>query len=197
MIKKIAMLTLSATIIVVTGHSQKVDAKSITAVAKDTAKTATPKKATLAEKTKGCKKLEGLFTIYQDTATGSAQLYIRKSQLGKEFIYQSFSISGPTELGLNQSMHRDNMVFTIKTAFDKLEFTEINTNLYYDKTNPVSKSAAVDKPDAVFFIISWFPFLGAAERIVQCNEPALCTTSGCGVSATEAPARSNIRAMLP
>jgi len=151
MIKKIAMLTLSATIIVVTGHSQKVDAKSITAVAKDTAKTATPKKATLAEKTKGCKKLEGLFTIYQDTATGSAQLYIRKSQLGKEFIYQSFSISGPTELGLNQSMHRDNMVFTIKTAFDKLEFTEINTNLYYDKTNPVSKSAAVDKPDAVFF----------------------------------------------
>ncbi len=112
---------------------------------------APPKKQTVADKTKGNKKNEGLFTLYQDTATGSVQLYIRKDQLEKEFIYESFSISGPTSLFLNQSMHRANLVFKIKKAYDKLEFSIVNTNLYYDKKNAVSKTAEVDKPEAVFF----------------------------------------------
>ena len=117
----------------------------------DSAKSATPKKPTIADKTKGNKKAEGLFTIYQDTVTGSLQMYIRKDQMDKEFIYQSFSISGPTTLFLNQSMHRNTAVYKIKRAFDKLEFSEVNTNFYYDQNNPVSKSANVDKPEAVFF----------------------------------------------
>lgn len=117
----------------------------------DSAKAAAPKKQTVADKTKGAKKVEGLFTIYQDTVTGSLQMYIRKDQLDKEFIYQSFSISGPTSLFLNQSMHRNTAVYKIKKAFDKLEFSEVNTNFFYDQKNPVSKSANVDKPEAVFF----------------------------------------------
>ncbi|MDP3394953.1 zinc-dependent metalloprotease [Sediminibacterium sp.] len=119
--------------------------------AADTTKPAAPKKPTVADKTKGNKKIEGLFTVYQDTVTGSLQMYIRKDQLEKEFIYQSFSISGPTTLFLNQSMHRSTAVYKIKRAFDKLEFSEVNTNFYYDPNNPVSKSANVDKPEAVFF----------------------------------------------
>jgi hypothetical protein len=110
-----------------------------------------PKKQTVADKTKGQKKNEGLFTLYQDTATGSLQMYIRKDQLGKEFIYESFSINGPNALFLNQSMHRTNLVFKITKAFDKLEFDIVNTGLYYDKNNPVSKTAETDKPTAVFF----------------------------------------------
>lgn len=94
----------------------------------DTAKAA-PKKPTLADKTKGQTKNAGLFTLFQDTTTGAVQLYIRKDQLGKEFIYQSFSISGPTTLFLNQSMHRSNLVFKIKKAYDKLEFAIVNTAL--------------------------------------------------------------------
>ncbi len=117
----------------------------------DSAKTAAPKKPSVADKTKGNKKIEGLFTIYQDTATGSLQMYVRKDQLDKEFIYQSFSISGPTTLFLNQSMHRNTSVYKIKRAYDKLEFSEVNTNFFYDENNPVSKSANVDKPEAVFF----------------------------------------------
>ncbi len=116
----------------------------------DSAKAA-PKKPSLADKTKGQTKNAGLFTLYQDTATGSVQLYIRKDQLCKEFIYQSFSISGPTTLFLNQSMHRTNLVFKIKKAYDKLEFAIVNTGLYYDKNNPISKTAEVDKPEAIFF----------------------------------------------
>ncbi|WP_026898201.1 zinc-dependent metalloprotease [Daejeonella oryzae] len=107
------------------------------------------KEATLAEKVKSSKRSDGLLTIYQDTLTGSVQLYIRKDQLNKEFIYQSFSISGPTSLYLNQSMHRSNAVFKIVKAFDKLEFHQINTNFYYDPENAVSKTAGVDVPESV------------------------------------------------
>src|SRR6476619_1402040 len=67
----------------------------------------------LDDKVKNCKKVVGLFTLYQDTLTGSMQLYIKKQQLGEEFIYQSFSLSGPTSMFLNQSMHRINLVFKI------------------------------------------------------------------------------------
>ncbi len=118
----------------------------------DTSKApAAPKKPTVAEKTKGNKKIEGLFTLYQDTATGSLQMYVRKDQLDKEFIYQSFSINGPTSLFLHQSMHRATAVFKMKRAFDKIEFSQVNTGFFYDKNNPVSKTADVDKPEAVFY----------------------------------------------
>src|SRR5215203_977870 len=71
------------------------------------ADTAKPKKPTpFDEKVKSSKQTPGLFTLYQDTTTGTMQLYVKKQQLGEEFIYQSFSLSGPTSLYLNQSMHR-------------------------------------------------------------------------------------------
>lgn len=117
---------------------------------KDTSK-AGSKKATIAEKTKGNTKSEGLFTLYQDTATGSVQLYIKKDQLGKEFIYQSFSINGPTALFLQQNMIRSTFVFKIAKAFDKLEFTMVPTDYWYDKNNAVSKSQNADKVETVFY----------------------------------------------
>ena len=97
-------------------------------------------------------KTEGLFTVYQDTATGSALLYIKKDQLGKEFIYQSFSMGGPAVLFLNQNMLRETWVFKIRKAYNKIEFQRCNTNYYYDSTNAVSKSANVDVSDAVFYM---------------------------------------------
>jgi hypothetical protein len=108
------------------------------------------KTAGITDKVKSSKKTEGLFTVYQDTANGSMQLFVKKDQLGKGYIYQSFSISGPTSLYLNQSMHRSTFVFKIQKSFDKLEFTRINTSFYYDSTNAISKTKNVDKPEAVF-----------------------------------------------
>lgn len=67
-------------------------------------------------------KTEGLFTFYQDTATGSAFIYIKKDQLGKEFIYQSFSMGGPALLFLNQNMLRENWVFKVRKTYNKIEF---------------------------------------------------------------------------
>ena len=118
----------------------------------DSTKSSAPKKPSVADKTKGAKKHAGLFTIYQDTVTGSLQMYVRKDQLGKEFIYQSFSLNGPTSLFLHQSMHRNTAVLKIEKAFDKLEFSEVNTRFWYDKNNPVSKTEKVDKPETVLYI---------------------------------------------
>lgn len=113
--------------------------------------TKSKKPAGITDKVKTSKKIDGLFTMYQDTTTGSVQVYVKKNQLGKEFIYQSFSINGPTALFLNQSMHRATFVFKIEKAFDKLEFSRVNTSFWYDPTNAVSKTKNVDKPDAVFY----------------------------------------------
>lgn len=118
----------------------------------DSVKPKKPAPLSITDKVKSSKKTEGLFIVYQDTASGSMQLYVKKDQLGKEFIYQSFSISGPTSLYLNQSMHRSNFVFTVHKSFDKLEFTRVNTAFYYDSTNAISKTKNVDKPEAVFTV---------------------------------------------
>ncbi len=103
------------------------------------------------DKVKSYRKIDGLFTLYQDTITGSVQMYIRRNQLNKEYIYQSFSINGPTALWLHQSVYRTNFVFKIQKAFDKLEFAQVNTRFYYDKSNPISKTAEVDIPETIFF----------------------------------------------
>ena len=108
-------------------------------------------KDSVMERLKGSKKIAGLFTIYQDTLNGSALLYVKKNQLGKEFIYQSFSMGGPASLFLNQNMIRETWVFTIRKKFEKLEFNRVNNNFYYDPANNISKAANVDVADAVFF----------------------------------------------
>jgi hypothetical protein len=103
----------------------------------------------LADKTKGARRTDGLFTLFQDTASGGLQLYIRKDQLGKEYIYQSFALSGPTSLLLNQSIYRSNFIFRIERSYDRIELTRVNTGFYYDPANPISRTKDVDKPEAV------------------------------------------------
>lgn len=95
-------------------------------------------------------KSAGLFTFYQDTVSGSAFMYIKKDQLNKEFIYQSFSMGGPAMLFLNQNMLRETWVFKMRKVFGRMEFMRCNTNYYYDSTNAVSKAKDVDVSDAVF-----------------------------------------------
>jgi hypothetical protein len=128
--------------------------KKAAAPAADTAKKVAPPtapKPSVTDKVKSSRKNEGLFVVYQDTTSGSTQLYIKKDQLGKEFIYQSFSMGGPTSLFLNQNMIRATMIFSIVKSYDKLEFLQQNTNFYYDSANAVSKAANVDAAPAIFY----------------------------------------------
>jgi len=110
-----------------------------------------PEKPSIDDKVKSSKKIDGLFTLYRDTATASLQLYLTKDQLDKDFIYQSFSMGGPTDLFLNQNMIRDTWLFAIRKKNDRVEFLRKNTAFYYDPDNPVSKAANADVSDAVFY----------------------------------------------
>src|SRR5688500_7023057 len=69
---------------------------------------------TVRDKTASAQKISGLFILYQDTMTGSLQLYITKKQLGKDFIYQSIATGGPMELFLNQNMLRETWLFSLR-----------------------------------------------------------------------------------
>jgi hypothetical protein len=148
--KFLMVLILSPGLILTVSRAQDKNKGAVSPPAADTTKTKKP--AGITDKVKSSRKIDGLFTVYQDTTTGTIQLYVKKNQLGKEYIYQSFSISGPNTLFLNQSMHRITLVFKIKKAFDKLEFSRVNTRFWYDPKNPVSKTAEVDKPEAVFLV---------------------------------------------
>lgn len=147
--KKIFFVFLVAGFTIASLYAQDKPETKSAPTAADTSKAKKP--ASIAEKVKSSKKIPGLFTLYQDTATGTVQLFVRKEQLEKEYIYQSFSISGPTFMFLNQSMHRANLVFKLQKSFDKIEFCRVNTAFWYDAENAVSKTAFVDKPEAVFF----------------------------------------------
>ena len=143
--KKSLLLLAAAMFVGIYGFSQNNPAAN-TAAKPDTTKKAPPPpaKPSVADKVKSSKKTDGLFTIYQDTANGSVQMYVKKSQLGKEYIYQSFSMGGPTSLFLHQNMIRTTWIFRIKKTFDKLEFSQVNTNFWYDQNNAVSKASNVD-----------------------------------------------------
>jgi len=156
--KKISFLLSLATVMALGLQAQEKKKPALTAdttkkAATDTTKKTppTPPKATVKDKTKSSKVIPGLFVLYRDTTTGSLLMYIKKEQLGKDYIYQSFSMGGPTALYLNQNMIRTTWLFNIQKADDKIEFLKKNTSFYYDKNIAVSKAANVDVSDAVFF----------------------------------------------
>ncbi|GAB1855525.1 zinc-dependent metalloprotease [Flavobacteriaceae bacterium MHTCC 0001] len=101
----------------------------------------TTKKKTIAALTKSSKKIEGLFTFYRDTITGSLQMLVSEDDLGKEFIYFSQISDGILDAGrLNRGAYRGSRVFKINKHFNKIEFIKQNTSFYFDPDNAISKA---------------------------------------------------------
>lgn len=115
------------------------------------AKKKSPKKKakTIKELTESSKKIEGLFTIFQDTVTGATKLLIKEDQLNKDFIYFSQIADGVTEAGQFRGAYRGSSVFHVKKYFNKIEFVAPNTAFYFDKNNAISKSANANISHAV------------------------------------------------
>jgi hypothetical protein len=139
MIKQISILTLSV-LISVGAYAKKKPAEA--------PKPQTPK-ASIAEKVKACKKQDGLFPLYQDTTNGAMYLLVKKDLLNKKFIYFSYTENGVVAAGHFRGSFRDNMVFTIKRYFDRVEFIEQNTEFYFDTANAISKAADANISNAV------------------------------------------------
>ncbi|WP_299627884.1 zinc-dependent metalloprotease [uncultured Tenacibaculum sp.] len=122
---------------------------------KGKAKTEMPKKPkkkpkkTIADLTKKSTKIEGLFTIFQDSITGSVKLLVKKDQLNKDYIYFSQIADGVTEANAFRGSYRGSSIFHIKKYFNKIEFVAPNTSFYFDKNNAIAKSAEANTSDAI------------------------------------------------
>src|ERR1044072_5021310 len=114
--KKLYILILAA-IVFAACSSSKGHKKGVTAAP------APAKTTTIADKIKSCKKIDGLFPLYQDTANGSVFMLVKKDQLDKEYIYFSYTVDGVVAAGHFRGSFRDNKLFTIRRYFDKIEFT--------------------------------------------------------------------------
>ncbi|MBL29915.1 MAG: hypothetical protein CMC81_01540 [Flavobacteriaceae bacterium] len=95
---------------------------------------------TILDLTKNSQKIEGLFTIYQDSVSGKIQMAISKDQLNKDYIYFSQVADGVSQAGNIRGLYNGSAIFNFKKYFNKIEIVRINTNFYYDKQNPISKS---------------------------------------------------------
>lgn len=116
--------------------------------------TATPpkkdKKKTISDLIKSSKKIDGLFTIYQDSVTGAMQMLIKEDQLNKEYIHFSQISDGVLDAGrFARGMYGSSKVIKIEKYFDKIEFIEQNTSFYFDPENPISKSKDANISHAV------------------------------------------------
>jgi hypothetical protein len=110
---------------------------------------AAAKTTSITDKTKSCRKLDGLFPLYQDTANGNVYLLLKKEQLDKEYIYFSYTVDGVVAAGHFRGSFRDNKIFHITRYFDRIEFAVINTGFYFDPNNPISKAANANISKAV------------------------------------------------
>ena len=104
---------------------------------------------TIEELTASSKKIEGFFTIYQDTLTAEVKMTIKEEQLQSEFIYFSQIADGVLEAGSFRGSYRESTLFQIKKYFDKIEIIAPNTNFYFDPSNPLSKSKEANISEAL------------------------------------------------
>ena len=99
-----------------------------------------PKGKSITGLVKKSKKIDGLFTIYQDTITGSLQMIVSEDQIGKEFIHFNQVSNGVIDVRRFRGAYGGSKVFKIKKYFDKIEFVTQNTSFYFDPDNALSKS---------------------------------------------------------
>ncbi len=111
---------------------------------------------TIAEVTKDSRRMDGLFTLFQDTLTGSMHMQVSPDQLGDEFIYWSHTVDGVVDVGHFRGAFRDNRVFSVDREYDRVRFVIQPTHLYFEEGEALSRAAEANTSPAVV----------AAEKIV-------------------------------
>lgn len=103
----------------------------------------------ITEVTKKCKKIDGLFTFYQDSTSGTTYMLIKKEQLNAEYIYTAQTSDGITTVGHFRGGYRESRIITLKKYFNKIEFYKQNTFFYFDPKNALSKAADANVSNAL------------------------------------------------
>lgn len=148
MIKPSKLFILSATLMLSLGfvsihevQAQKKKKKAETTATATPDPEKKPEKKKFEDVIKGHRKFEGLFTFYQDTASGELKMLIHKAQLGHEYLYFSQVGDGVTEAATFRGSYGENKIFKIERYFNRVEFVSQNTSYYFDPENPLSRSA--------------------------------------------------------
>ena len=106
-------------------------------------------KKTIASLVKPTRKIEGLFTVYQDTTNGSLMLAVSKDKIGHEFIYFTHIVDAPVAAGFFRGAFGSNNVFTVEKRFNRLEFVTQNPNHYFEPTHALARAASANISPAV------------------------------------------------
>ena len=104
---------------------------------------------TISELTEKSLKMEGFFTLYQDSLTGKVKMAIRGEQLDQGFIHFSQIADGVTEAGSFRGSYRGSKILKFQKHFDHIELVAPNTNFYFDPESQLSKSASANTSDAL------------------------------------------------
>ena len=107
------------------------------------------KKKSIEELTEDHQKIEGLFTFYQNDKTGELQLILTEDQLGKSFIHFAQVANGNLDSRIFRGQFAGSKIFKISKYFNKIEFTLINTNFYFDPDNAISKSESANISNSI------------------------------------------------
>jgi len=108
-----------------------------------------PKRKSVQDFTKDFKRVDGLFRMYLDHEKGGVWLYVHKSQVGPEFIYFNHSVDGPVAAGHNRGRYGNSTIFTLRRIFDRVEFVEQNTALYFDDQSPLARAGRANTSHAI------------------------------------------------
>lgn len=100
------------------------------------------------EITKKCTKHEGLFTVFQDTTSGSLYMLIDSTHLNNEFIHFSQVANGVLDAGYFKGSYRGSRIFRVNRYYDRIDFVLENTRYYYDEDNALHKArnTNINKP---------------------------------------------------
>ncbi|MCX6858450.1 MAG: DUF5117 domain-containing protein, partial [Verrucomicrobia bacterium] len=127
-----------------------------------------PKKKSVAEVIKGHQYVRGLFDLFLDREKGAVHLYIKKDQLGPEFIYFTHTVDGVVQAGHNRGAYGAEVIFRIQKVFDRIEFIQENTAFYFDPQSPLARSAKANISHAVL----------ASESIVASDDGGVLVSAG-------------------
>lgn len=133
------------------GKRRKKAKDKVEEVAQPVKKKEEPQFKAIDEVTKGCTKMDGFFTMYQDTASGKTYIEIPENKIGEEFIYFKHVMNGVLDAGYVKGSYRDNKIFSINKYYDRIELIEQNTRYYFDPENAISKASNANINEPVVF----------------------------------------------
>ena len=116
------------------------------------AQAATPaagEKKSIATLVKPARKVDGLFTMYQDTTNGSLMMAISKDKLGKEFIYFTHIVDAPVAAGFFRGAFGANNTFMVRKHFNRIEFVTQNPRHFFEEGHALARAASANISPAV------------------------------------------------